>query len=141
MAELGMAYHADWVHEERPSPLITRSGRPMAALPYSYGLNDAPLLMRSHVEAEEYARYCIAQFDRLVDESPARGRMMCLPLHPFTIGQPHRIKALAKVCRTSALTQAHGSRTLRRSSTTTSPTITTKNSKHARQRRERHSGG
>lgn len=97
MAELGMRYHADWVHDERPSPLLTRSGKPMVALPYSYELNDAPLLMRSHVEADEYARYCVAQFDRLVNESPALGRMMCLPLHPFTIGQPYRIRALEKV--------------------------------------------
>lgn len=97
MAELGMSYHADWVHDERPSPLLNRAGARMVALPYSYELNDAPLLMRSHVEADEYARYCIAQFDRLITERPALGRMMCLPLHPFAIGQPHRIRALEKV--------------------------------------------
>lgn len=92
MAEVGMRYHADWVHDERPSPLLNSSGARMVALPYSFELNDAPLLMRSHVEGDAYAERCIAQFDRLYGEAGSGGRMMCLPLHPFTIGQPHRIK-------------------------------------------------
>ena len=97
MAEAGMTYHADWVHDERPSPLLTSSGRPFVALPYNFELNDAPLLMRSHVEGDTYARMCIAQFDRLYTESSTSGRMMCLPLHPFTIGQPHRVRHLDRV--------------------------------------------
>lgn len=97
MAEAGMSFHADWVHDERPSPLITRSGVPLVAIPYSYELNDAPLLMRSWVESSMYARYCIAQFDQLMREDAPAGRVMCLPLHPFAIGQPHRIAALDEV--------------------------------------------
>ncbi|MCW2667730.1 MAG: hypothetical protein JWN57_2692 [Frankiales bacterium] len=100
MAEVGMDYHADWVHDELPSPLLVANGRRMVALPYTYELNDAPLLMRSHVEGEGYARRCIAQFDRLYRESlerPGAGRLMCLVVHPFTIGQPHRIGHFARV--------------------------------------------
>jgi allantoinase len=97
MAECGMIFHADWVHDERPSPLLTSKREPFVALPYSYELNDAPLLMRSHVEGADYADICIAQFDRLNEDSSASGRMMCLPLHPFTIGQPHRIRHLDAV--------------------------------------------
>jgi allantoinase len=97
MAELGMRYHADWVHDERPSPLLTRAGGQLVALPYSYELNDAPLLMRSHNEGDTYAQMCIAQFDRLWRDSEESGRMMALPLHPFTIGQPHRVRHLDKV--------------------------------------------
>jgi allantoinase len=97
MAELGMTFHADWVHDERPAPLITRSGRPLVALPYTYALNDAPLLMRAHVEGPEYAEYLIAQFDELHEREENIGRMMCLSLHPFTIGQPHRAGHLDRV--------------------------------------------
>lgn len=93
MAEIGMKYHADWVHDERPSPLLNRSGTRMVALPYSYELNDAPLLMRSHVEAEELVDRWFSQLDRLRLESDS-GRMACLVLHPFAIGQPHRIRQL-----------------------------------------------
>jgi allantoinase len=97
MAEVGMRYHADWVHDERPSPLVTSGGERMVALPYSYELNDAPLLMRSHVEGGGYAERCIAQFERLYQEDGGGGRMMALPLHPFTIGQSHRIRHLDQV--------------------------------------------
>ena len=99
MAEAGMTYHADWVHDERPSPLLTLSGARMVALPYSYELNDAPLLMRSHAEAPGYTRRIIAQFDRLARDAAEDGsaRMMAIPLHPFAIGRPHRIAALDRV--------------------------------------------
>jgi peptidoglycan/xylan/chitin deacetylase (PgdA/CDA1 family) len=99
MAELGMRYHADWVHDERPSPLLTAHGKRMVALPYSYELNDAPLLMRSSIEGDAYAARCIAQFDWLHGEAQRGGRMMCLPLHPFAIGQPHRVAHLDRVLR------------------------------------------
>jgi peptidoglycan/xylan/chitin deacetylase (PgdA/CDA1 family) len=97
MAEVGMRYHADWVHDERPSPLLTSGDARMVALPYSYELNDAPLLMRSHLEGDGYAERCIAQFERLYHEDGGGGRMMALPLHPFAIGQPHRIGHLDRV--------------------------------------------
>ncbi len=99
MAAAGMRYHADWVHDERPSPMLTGGGERIVALPYSYELNDAPLLMRSHIEAPQYAEWCIAQFDRLwLDASVSEsGRLMALPLHPFAIGQPHRIGGLDRV--------------------------------------------
>ncbi len=114
MAEVGMRYHADWVHDERPTPLLTASGRPMVALPYSYELNDAPLLMRGHVEGPAYAERAMAQFDRLYAEAATAragagagagaaggtaggGRLMCLPLHPFAVGQPHRVRHLDRL--------------------------------------------
>lgn len=98
MAELEMTYHADWVHDERPAPLIVEAGGPLVAIPYSYELNDAPLFMRSHVEGSVYVEMCTAQFDRLErDASSHGGLLMALPLHPFTIGRPHRIGALDRV--------------------------------------------
>jgi allantoinase len=96
MAELGMKYHADWVHDERPTPLVTSSGAPMVALPYTYELNDAPLLMRSHVEAETFVDLWLAQINRLRHEADS-GRLACLVLHPFAIGQPHRIRHLERL--------------------------------------------
>jgi peptidoglycan/xylan/chitin deacetylase (PgdA/CDA1 family) len=86
-----------WTPDERPSPLLTSNGARMVALPYTYELNDAPLLMRSHVEGEGYARRCLAQFDRLYADSEHGGRLMCLVVHPFAIGQPHRIAHFDRV--------------------------------------------
>jgi hypothetical protein len=68
----------------------------MVALPYTYDLNDAPLLMRSHIEGEEFADRWFAQVDRLRSEGHP-GRVACLVLHPFAIGQPHRIRHLDRL--------------------------------------------
>lgn len=97
MAEVGMDYHVDWVHDDFPSPLRTSKGW-MVALPYTYELNDGPL-MRAHVEADEFAQRCIDQFDRLNWESErdGRARMMSIALHPFAMGQPHRIAAMENI--------------------------------------------
>lgn len=97
MAQVGMRYHADWVHDERPSPLLTKDGARLVALPYNYEFNDAPLLMRSPVEADEFADRVIAHFDALYNAPDEGGRLMCVVLHPFAIGQPHRIDALNRV--------------------------------------------
>jgi peptidoglycan/xylan/chitin deacetylase (PgdA/CDA1 family) len=99
MAEAGMRFYADCVHDERPTPFLTSSGAPLVALPYSYELNDAPLLMRSHVEGEAYLDLCRRQLERLREEAAdgLGGRIMCLPLHPFAIGQPHRIGYLDRL--------------------------------------------
>ena len=40
---------------------------------------------------------CKEQFDTLYDEGAETGRVMCLSLHPFVIGQPFRIRALDRV--------------------------------------------
>ena len=96
MAELGMSYHADWVHDERPSPLLNASDVPMVALPYTYDLNDAPILMRSPAEGPVFVDRWFAEIDRLRREG-APGRIACLVLHPFTIGQPHRIRHLDRL--------------------------------------------
>jgi allantoinase len=40
-----------------------------------------------------------ACFDRLYLEGKDNGMVLCMPLHPFVVGQPHRISALYDVLR------------------------------------------
>jgi allantoinase len=96
MAEQGMTYHADWVHDDRPAPLIVRGGQRFVAMPYSYVLNDGPLFRRNH-EVEGYFDRAIRSFDRLDREGADGGRLMCLPIHPFLVAQPHRVRHLKRV--------------------------------------------
>ena len=96
MAERGMTYHADWVHDERPAPLIVRGGQRFVAMPYSYVLNDGPLF-RKHYEVEEYFNRAMRSFDRLNREGESGGRVLALPIHPFVLGQPHRIRHLKRL--------------------------------------------
>ena len=40
---------------------------------------------------------CKAQFDQLYEEGEVSGRVMCIALHPYIIGQPHHIKYLDEI--------------------------------------------
>ena len=95
MAEAGLIYHCDWMHDDQPVPIKVRSGR-LISVPYSIELNDAPFF-RSHFEADYFAMICKAQFDYLYRVGADSGRVMCIALHPYLMGQPHRIKYLEEI--------------------------------------------
>jgi allantoinase len=95
MAEAGLIYHTDWMHDDQPVPIKVKAGK-LISVPYSIELNDAPLFRAQH-EGDYFARICKAQFDQLYREGADSGRVMCIALHPFLIGQPHRIKYLDEI--------------------------------------------
>ncbi len=95
MAEAGLIYHTDWLHDDQPVPIRVKSGK-LISVPYSIELNDVPVF-RSHFEGEYFVRICKAQFDQLYKEGAESGRVMCIALHPYLIGQPHRIKYLDEI--------------------------------------------
>jgi peptidoglycan/xylan/chitin deacetylase (PgdA/CDA1 family) len=90
MAEAGLIYHADWMHDDQPIPLHTEVGRLMS-MPYSVELNDVPVF-GSWVEGDDWVAMCKAQFDVLYAEGATSGRVMCLPVHPYLVGAPHRAR-------------------------------------------------
>ncbi|MNT96673.1 hypothetical protein D3C72_2388270 [compost metagenome] len=45
----------------------------------------------------EWEEICKAQFDQLYLEGADSGTVMCIPLHGYLIGQPHRVKSLERV--------------------------------------------
>ena len=96
MAEAGLIYHTDWVHDDQPVPIKVRSGR-LVSVPYSGELNDSPLFMKNHYEGDYFQRICNAQFDQLYKEGAESGRVMCIALHPYAIGKPHRVKYLDQI--------------------------------------------
>ena len=95
MAEAGLIYHTDWMHDDQPVPIKVKSGK-LISVPYSIELNDAPVY-RHHYEGDYFAEMCKAQFDQLYKEGAESGRVMCIALHPYLTGQPHRVKYLDEV--------------------------------------------
>ena len=96
MAEAGLIYHADWFHDDQPVPLATRSGRRLVSVPYSMELNDVPVFTQ-HYDTDDFVAMARAQLDvlrREADDS-AGGRVMCVALHPYLMGMPHRADGLA----------------------------------------------
>ncbi len=96
MAEAGLIYHTDWNHDDQPVPIRVNSGK-LISVPYSVELNDSGMFTRTPNEADYFAQICKDQFDRLYQEGAESGRVMCIALHPFLIGQPHRVKYLEDI--------------------------------------------
>jgi peptidoglycan/xylan/chitin deacetylase (PgdA/CDA1 family) len=89
VAEAGIKYYCDWRFDEQPFPLQVKTGR-LLAMPYQLEVNDG-VNFRFAVEAQAWARAAIEMFDRLYADGTENGRVMHLAIHPFLMGQPHRI--------------------------------------------------
>ena len=90
-AECGFDYVADLYHDDQPFPLRTRAGR-LLSMPYSVDLNDV-ILYRRGEEAADFARAIRDHFDTVYAEGAEQGRVMCIAIHPYWVGQPHRLRA------------------------------------------------
>ena len=94
MAEAGLIYQVDWFFDDQPFPINVPKGK-LVGVPYHREINDAFLLSQtSSWEGDHFLRVCKDQFDVLYEEGAESGRVMCLALHPFLVGQPHRIRYL-----------------------------------------------
>ena len=90
-AECGYDYTADLYHDDQPFPLNVKVGK-LISMPYSVDINDV-ILHRRGQEADDFARQIRDTFDTLYEEGAEQGRVMCIALHPYWVGQPHRIRA------------------------------------------------
>jgi allantoinase len=93
LAEAGVRYVGDWVHDDEPSELVTRAGR-LVTLPYTVELNDIPMMTVQHHRSEAFLERARDQFDRLYSEGANRAKILCFAIHPYISGVPHRIKYL-----------------------------------------------
>jgi len=98
LAEEGILYTLDFMHDDQPMPFKVRTGR-LISVPYSLEVNDVPLFVQRQCAPDAYVDILKAQFDQLYAEGEDNGTVMCIPLHPYLIGQPHRIGALDEVLR------------------------------------------
>lgn len=92
MEDGGFLYDSDCYDDDVPRLARRPGGRPHVILPYAFDTNDMRFRPGGgFVFAEDFSRYCIAAFDRLMAEG---GRMMSVGLHLRTIGRPGRIAGL-----------------------------------------------
>jgi allantoinase len=95
LAEYGVQYTCDLFHDDQPEPVIVKSGR-LISMPYSLEMNDVIAFINQQITPRRYADIIRKQFDTLYAEGAESGQVMCVPLHPYLIGQPHRIAAFAE---------------------------------------------
>ena len=92
VAEAGIRYYTDWFHDDQPFPMNVRTGT-LISVPYTVDLNDFAL-ERGGMEAAEFAQMIRDYFDVVYEEGTEQPRVMAIALHPFIMGQPHRIRYL-----------------------------------------------
>jgi allantoinase len=88
--EAGIEYVADWVIDDLPLELKTRSGS-ILSVPYSVETNDIVVHAVQHQPSDAFERRCLDQFARLHREGADNARVMAISLHPYLTGVPHRI--------------------------------------------------
>lgn len=96
LAEAGYQYTLNWCHDDQPVPMRTRSGARLTAIPYPQEINDIPMLIGRQMEMEPFSRMIVDQFDEMLRQSAEQPLVMGIALHPYLVGQPHRLVHLRK---------------------------------------------
>lgn len=96
LAEAGVQYTCDMFHDDQPMPVKVSGGRRFVSMPYSLEMNDTIVYNSQKVTPRHYGEIIRRQFDQLLKDGDESGTVMCIPLHPYLVGQPHRIDAFAE---------------------------------------------
>lgn len=83
-------YTCDLFQDDQPQPIKTASGK-LISLPYSLEVNDVITYGALGMSPARYTDILKRHFDQLLAEGERSGTVMCIPLHAYLVGQPHRI--------------------------------------------------
>ena len=94
LVQNGIRYFCDWVNDDMPYSFHTKSGD-LTAMPLSNELEDRFVLMNNlHSEQSWLEQVCDACDFLLREAESSGGRILALNIHPWVLGQPHRIARL-----------------------------------------------
>jgi len=91
LAEEGYQYVCDWVLDDQPVMLKTRTG-PLVSVPYTQECNDVAMMLIQHHAAAEYRNRAVDQFEQLYADAEDSARVMAIVVHPYIMGAPHRMR-------------------------------------------------
>lgn len=97
LAANGIEYFSDWVNDDMPYSFRTDNGS-LWAMPLSNELEDRFVLMNNLHSEDSYVEQICDACDFLLQEAQSQGgRILALNIHPWMLGQPHRIGKLEQV--------------------------------------------
>ena len=97
LAENGLEFCCDWVNDDMPYPFRTEHGL-LTMMPLSTELEDQFIIGQNLHSEDSWVEQVKDAFDFLLQESEHQGgRMLALNIHPWMLGQPHRISSLEAV--------------------------------------------
>ncbi len=95
LAEEGLIFHNDFMNDDQPYLIHTRSG-PLVSIPYSNEINDFTLFLRRNFTPDQVLQVLKDQFDLLYEEGAVTGRIMGVGLHPHVAGHAYRAKVIGE---------------------------------------------
>jgi peptidoglycan/xylan/chitin deacetylase (PgdA/CDA1 family) len=98
LVETGYRYTLNWCHDDQPTVLATRAG-PLWAVPYPQEVNDIPMIVARGMSGSDFADLVVDHFDEMLEQSADGPLVMGIALHPYLVGQPHRLRPLRKALR------------------------------------------
>ncbi len=101
LAETGYRYTLNWCHDDQPTRLRTRGGATLWSVPYPQELNDIPAIVARQMDGAAFARMVVDQFEEMLAQTRRHPQplVMGLALHPYLVGQPHRLRPLREALR------------------------------------------
>lgn len=94
IAEEGLIFLTDYLNDDQPYMIQTKSGKPLVSIPYTAEINDFTVFLRQGKDVEGALKVFVEQFNELYREGASSGRLMNIGVHPHVMGQPFRIRAL-----------------------------------------------
>lgn len=98
LVEEGYDYVCDWVLDDQPVTLKTRTD-PIVNVPYTQECNDVAMMLIQHHPAREYYQRASDQFNQIYEDSADQARVMALVVHPYIMGAPHRARYFRDIMR------------------------------------------
>lgn len=93
LAEAGLDYVMDWPNDDQP--YLMRTEPPLVSIPRQPEWDDAEIMWLRKVPRELWSEMVVSAYERLYQERAA-GRYFSLSLHPWIVGQTHRIRYLVE---------------------------------------------
>lgn len=96
LAANGIEYFCDWVNDDMPYAFHTTQGG-LTAMPLTTEIEDYFILQNNlHSEDSYVEQVCDACDYLLAEANQQGGRILALTIHPWLLGQPHRIAKLER---------------------------------------------
>jgi len=96
LAEAGYTYLLDWCMDDQPVWFATRNGGRILSVPYPQELNDIPSIVGRKDSGEQFAKMITDTFEEMLAQSSKQSLVMGIALHPYLVGQPHRLRPLRR---------------------------------------------
>jgi len=98
LSEAGFDYCMDWVNDDLPYPILPHKGK-LHMMPLNTEIEDQFIMCNNLHSEDSWAQQVIDAVNFLQEEALhlKQGRMLGISLHPWLVGQPHRIACLERV--------------------------------------------